>query len=187
VAGGKRIPVQGTPVVLSNPMVILVTNPITSQKSDEMPNLPPQVSRDPFAIVMVVDQSQTCLSCAPGTENLFTPKQALPEWVIKAKYPFHYSFTIFDHLGVYVNKTQGDVTEAMIGKIPMERDGYRSLRFRWIPIAHNGEAVGTGAYILKGLVLNHLNEQQKGSQGETQVVRKSQAVVFATFGYLRQN
>ncbi|MDB5051211.1 MAG: hypothetical protein JWO30_4282 [Fibrobacteres bacterium] len=187
VAGGKRIPVEGEPQLVKNPMVIVVTNPIVSEKADPQTTLPPEVIRNPFGVVVVTFDNQVCLNCPPGTENVFTPNHALPEWVIKSKYAFHYNFTIFDHLGNYINKTQGQVTEAMIAKIPLEADGYRSLRFRWIPIAHNGAAVGTGAYILKGMVQNHLNEAQTGGQGESQVVQQSQTAVFATFGYLRQN
>jgi hypothetical protein len=46
--------------------------------------------------------------------------------------------------------------------------------------------VGTGAYIIKGLVQNLNGETQRGTQGEVQVVGAAQKTVLATFGYLRQ-
>ena len=74
----------------------------------------------------------------------------------------------------------------MMAKLPQDPDGLRSLRFSWKPISHNGNEVGTGAYIIKGLVQNLNGETQRGSQGEVQVVGAAQKTVLATFGYLRQ-
>jgi fibro-slime domain-containing protein len=185
VGGGKRIRVEGEPAVLVNPLKIEVANLITYKADQTILSVPPQVARAPFAVVGETGANEVCLNCASGTENVFTRKGVVPQWVIKSKYAFHYTFFVYDHLGNYINNTEGQVTEAMIAKLPPGTDGYRSLVFRWVPVAHNGAAVGTGAYILKGSVVNHLNEQQVGTQGEPQLVVKSQAVVFATFGYLR--
>ncbi len=185
VGGGKRIPVEGDPQVLTNPIVIQVTNLITSRHSRENATPSSEAIKNPFAVVGVADQGEICLSCAPGTDDVFTRKGVIPQWVIKSRYAFHYTFFVYDHIGNFINKTEGQVTEGMIAKIPQDASGYRSLFFRWLPIAHNGAYVGTGAYILKGVVVNHLNESQRGSQGEAQVVKESQTAVFATFGYLR--
>jgi hypothetical protein len=188
VSGGKRIPVEGTPLTLFNPMTILITNPIVPQQAGAPTTVPPEIRKDPFAVVVTSPIGQPlCVNCRPGTENRFTSGGVLPEWVIKTKYGFHYSFTIFDHLGNFVSKTSGQITEAMVARALQDGEGYRSLRFRWIPVAANGAMVGTGAYILKGVVLNHDKEPQVGSQGEEQILRKSSAAVFATFGYLRQH
>jgi fibro-slime domain-containing protein len=187
VAGGKRIPVEGDPQVLDNPKTIVVTNPIVPEKQTANPSVPAEVVRNPFAVVAGTDPLSICLNCPPGSDQVFTTQRGLPEWMIKTRYAFRYEFAIYDHLGNYVNKTRGDVTDEMIAKIKADKDGYRSLRFRWVPIAHNGAAAGTGAYILKGTVLNKTNEVQQGSQGESQIVRQSQTSVFAKFGYLRQN
>ena len=186
VGGGKRIPVQGGPQTLVNKLIIEVVNRILPRQGDLEPDIS-QVRQNPFAVI--VNQTGTgpiCLDCRPGTEPLFTGDLPIPEWVIRGKYAFHYAFTIFDHLGNYVSKTEGQITEAMLAKAQQDPEGFRTLRFRWIPVAHNGAAVGTGAYILKGVVINHENEAQKGSQGEAQILKQSQSAVFATFGYLRQ-
>ena len=188
VPGGKRIPVEGTPVTLINPMTIHITNPIVPQQVGGPTTLPPELRNDPFAVVVTTLNGQSlCVNCKPGTENRFTTGGVLPEWVIKTRYGFHYAFTIFDHLGNFVSKTSGQITEAMVAKAIQDAEGFRSLRFRWIPVAANGASVGTGAYILKGVVLNHDAESQLGSQGEDQILTKSSTEVFATFGYLRQN
>jgi fibro-slime domain-containing protein len=187
IAGGKRIDVEGSKETLTNNIVILLTNPIVPGQVNIFPIVPELVRQDPFAAIgKDAVGAPTCLSCPPGTENIFLHGRPVPEWIIKSKYAFSYSFTIFDHLGNYVSKTNGQITEAMIAKIKQDPQGFRSLRFRWIPVSHNGSEVGTGAYILKGVVINHQDEPQKGTQGEDQIIRQSQSAVFATFGYLRQ-
>lgn len=187
VGGGKRIPVEGVPQILNNTLLIHVTNPVVSQQNITFQSLSLEVRQNPFAVVGTTPVGvDICLSCAPGTGSVFTPNYPLPEWVIKSKYAFQYSFVIFDHIGNFVSRTEGKVTEAMLAQAAQDKDGFRALKFRWLPVARNGATVGTGAYILKGVVVNHENEEQKGSQGENQLLRQAQTAVFATFGYLRQ-
>jgi fibro-slime domain-containing protein len=188
VGGGKRIPVEGTPVVLNNKILIQVINAI-KQKTITVydPALSSEVLKDPFAGIGIgPGGSDICLNCPRGTDQTFLDRNlSRPEWILKSKYAFQYTFTIYDHMGQYVNKTQGKIDEAMMAKLTQDSEGFRSIRFRWIPVASNGSAVGTGAYILKGVVLNKDNEDQTGSQGEPQVVKRTQTPVFATFGFLR--
>lgn len=187
VPGGKRIPVEGGPLNVDNHFQILVTNPIVPQLADEGP-APTEVRANPFAVVGVSNfGTLECLNCSPETKSSFLGGSAPPEWLVRSKYPFHYIFAIYDNLGEYVARTTGEVTAAMMAKLPQDPDGLRSLRFRWKPISHNGNAVGTGAYIVKGVVQNLKGETQRGSQGEVQVVGAAQKTVLATFGYLRQN
>jgi fibro-slime domain-containing protein len=189
VGGGKRIPVEGAPIVVNNQILIEVKNPIiSSQVSDYRANVPVEVRKNPFAVVGAGPGGHlVCLNCAPGTDAHFMPIKPLPEWIIKSKYAVQYNFSIFDHLGNFVNKTEGRITEDMLEKLPQDAEGFRSLRFRWVPQAKTGESVGTGAYILRGTVLNRQAEVQRGSQGESQVLTSAQTPVFLTFGYLRQN
>ncbi len=190
IPGGKRIPVEGVPQKLINNFHITLTNPIVPDQEGGETTLPPDVRAKPFAIVgvtLISSNQLICLDCRSGTENIFLGNRKLPEWIITSKYAFHYTFTIYDHLGNYVSKTDGQVTEAMMAKLAQDKDGFRSLRFRWTPVSHSGGAVATGAYILKGYVINHKDEAQKGSQGEDQTLDGAQRAVFATFGYLRQH
>jgi fibro-slime domain-containing protein len=186
VAGGKRIPVEGGPLNVANTFEIKVTNPIVPQSAESVqPSA--AVRARPFAVIGGTEFNQNvCLDCGPGTDTEFLGGEVPPEWVIRSKYPFHYAFSIFDHLGNFVNRIQGEVSAEMMAKVAQDPDGLRTLRFRWKPIADNGRAVGTGAYILKGLVQNLAGEAQQGSQGESQVVQAAQKTVLATFGYLRQ-
>lgn len=188
VGGGKRIPVEGTPEVLKNKIIIQVTN-VTEQISKTYSDrvFSSDVLKNPFAgIGTGPGGSDVCLNCPRGSDQTFLDNNlSRPEWILKSKYAFQYSFTIYDHMGQYVNKTQGRIDEAMMAKLTQDAEGFRSIRFRWIPVASNGSAVGTGAYILKGVVLNKENEEQTGSQGEPQLVKQTQTAVFATFGFLR--
>lgn len=186
IPGGKRIPVQGGPLNVTNAFEIKVTNPIVPQLLEDG-TVTQAVREQPFAVVGLTASNQmACLFCAPGTEDDFLRRGVPPEWIIRSKYPFRYNFTIYDHLGHFVARTSGEVTTAMMGQVAQDKDGMRSLRFRWKPISHDGQAVGTGAYIIRGLVQNTPGETQRGSQGEVQIVKGAQQTVLATFGYLRQ-
>lgn len=188
VAGGKRIPVEGAPLVVNNQILIQVSNPIVSQVTELRADLPMVIKQNPFAVVGAGPGGHlVCLNCSPGTDAHFMPIKPLPEWIIKSKYAVQYNFSIFDHLGNFVNRAEGRITEDMLAELPMDAEGFRHLRFRWIPHARNGESVGTGAYILRGTVLNRHSEVQRGAQGESQVLTSAQTPVFITFGYLRQN
>ena len=188
MGGGKRIPVEGTPVTVNNQIVIQVVNAI-KQKSITIsdPVFSNAVLKNPFAGIGVgPGGTDICLNCPRGADQTFLDQNlSRPEWILKSKYAFQYTFTIYDHMGQFVNKTQGKIDEAMMAKLTQDAEGFRSIRFRWIPVAENGTAAGTGAYILKGVVHNKQNEDQTGSQGEPQVVRQTQTAVFATFGFLR--
>lgn len=185
VPGGRRVPVEGEPQDVKNDFRILLTNPIVPG-TEEIPTVTPEIRKDPFAIVADFNGQLVCLNCKNGSETVFLGRNTIPEWVIKSKYAFHYTFTIFDHLGAFVARTSGQVDDAMMAKVAQDKEGFRSLRFRWQPVAHNGAAIATGAYILKGIVQNKVNEAQKGFQGEGQRVEAAQRGVFATFGFLRQ-
>ncbi len=188
VAGGKRIKVEGVPVTVINPITIQVVNSIKPREmGGNLPIIPSDIRIHPFAVVGIdIRDQEICLSCPLGTDPVFLdPSISRPDWILKSKYAFQYTFTVYDHLGQYVNRTQGKVDEDMMAKVAQDKDGFRSIRFRWIPVASNGGAAATGAYILKGVVLNHENEAQTGAQGEGQIVKKSETAVFATFGYVR--
>jgi fibro-slime domain-containing protein len=186
VPGGKRIPVQGGPLTVINDFEIEVISPIKPQLTHDGP-ASWEVRANPFAVVAETRFKElVCLNCARGTEAEFLSREIPPEWIIRSKYPFRYAFTVYDHLGNFVIRTSGEVTAAMMAQVAQDKDGMRALRFRWKPIANNGEPVGTGAYILRGLVQNTPGETQRGAQGETQIVNGTQRAVFATFGYLRQ-
>ena len=188
VPGGKRIPVEGAPQTVANVIGIEVTNPITVQAPSVLPQVPVEVRRNPFAVVHASsdDYGGTCLDCKPGSDVHFTSGRPLPEWILRTKYAVSYQFSVFDHLGQFVAKTSGRITEDMIAKVPVDGEGFRNLRFRWIPVSNDGRSAGTGAYILKGTVYNLQNEGQRGSQGEDQTLAAAETRVLVTFGYLRQ-
>lgn len=186
VPGGKRIAVQGGPVNVANVFEVELTNPIVRQPSDGTA-VPAEVRANPFAVIgLTAAKEPICLSCPAGAEGAFLGGPTPPEWIIRSKYPFHFAFVVYDNLGNYVARTSGEVTAEMMARLPQDRNGFRALRFRWKPIASDGRAVGTGAYILKGWVRNKAGEMLRGIQGEGQVAMAAERDVLATFGYLRQ-
>jgi fibro-slime domain-containing protein len=187
VAGGKRVPVEGEKQVLANKLDITVVNAIVEDREKVSVTYSDAVYDNPIG-ALGQDRSnvQICLNCAAGTDPIFLRERSVPEWVVRSKYGFHYAFQVFDNLGQFVCKTSGDITPEMINRLPSDETGFKNLRFRWIPVAKDRSKVGTGAYILKGTVLNRRNEQQKGPQGEDQTLKDAETAVLLTFGYLRQ-
>lgn len=70
----------------------------------------------------------------------------------KLSHPAQLTLTIFDNLGQFVHKTEVLITKEDLrsGKLARDPDTRAFLmRFAWYPIAHNGNFIGTGAYILR--------------------------------------
>jgi fibro-slime domain-containing protein len=188
VAGGKRIAVEGEKQVLANTLDIRVVNAIVEDRDRLAVTYSDAVYANPIR-ALGQDRSNTkvCLNCIAGTDPVFLQERSVPEWVVRSKYGFHYTFQIYDNLGQFVCKTDGDITSNMINRLPGDETGFKSLRFRWLPLSKDRSKVGTGAYILKGTVLNRRSDEQKGPQGESQTLKDAETAVLLTFGYLRQD
>jgi fibro-slime domain-containing protein len=140
---------------------------------------PDPVRRRPIGVVSVdAGGVPKCLACPAGTQDIFLTPGRFPEWVVSSRYPFRYFFQIYDHLGQFVMSQNGEVTQEMLAQIQGDATGYRGFLFRWVPVAHNGDAVGTGAYILRGKVVDVPVSPEAG-QG------RSEMNLLKKFGYVR--
>jgi fibro-slime domain-containing protein len=142
---------------------------------------PDPILKRPIAVVSVDGGTPACLGCPAGTQDIFLKPGRFPEWVVSSRNSFRYFFQIYDHLGQFVVSQNGSVTQEMLDQISGDATGYRVFRFRWAPVAHNGEAVATGAYILRGKVVSDNPVSPTTGQG------RSETTMLKTFGYVRSD
>jgi hypothetical protein len=149
--------------------------------------------------ILVVDQSQSgggCLNCRdPKVSDVITKTMSEPLKTassapyllsLKVNAPFHYEFSFFDNLGVFVNRAKGDVSAADLSRLRKDKDGNYALALAWWPVSSRGDQVGNGAYIARGTLTTTGDLKAiQGSQGEFRSLANKSENVFFTFGYLR--
>ena len=165
--------------VLPNLITIRMERPLTKMVKGNDAIYPNAILKDPIAAVSTDRGTPACLNCKLRPQDFFLQAGDHPEWVVGSKWPFHYNFKIYDNLGHFVAESDDWITKEMLDAIPSDSSGYRAIRFRWIPVAHNRQLIGTGAYILKAAVVS-------GSESGTQNPLGSKASLALTFGYLRK-
>jgi hypothetical protein len=159
------------------------------------------VTKGPVQIILgaipnpvVVHGKQTCVNCGdagiqkaiPGVE---TGKITAigPTWKVMTKYPFKYTMSFFDNLGQFVNKAEGEVDPDAFEKLrATEKVGDSVLvELTFLPVSFDGSAIGTGAYIMKGLLQIQDQKGLKGPQGETITLVPTERTIVSRFGYIR--
>lgn len=131
-----------------------------------VPNSTPLVDFPPLAApvslpssVFVTDSaSGACLCEASGASPALlqltgaVPKPGfLPHLMsIKIDAPLSYSLQFFSNLGVFVNRAQGEITEADLSKLTRDANGVATVVLYWWPVGLQGQVAGTGAYIARG-------------------------------------
>ena len=183
LAGKRRIPIEGDKPVLTDTIQVRMSRPVSDEpiQSGLLGVLPPKESL--IAVFAGPDNALVCLTCKPGMEGLFV---GTPEWIVRARHPFRFQFRIYDNLGQHVTTLKGEVSAEMIAKAAKDGENFRLIRFRWIPAGVGNRHAGTGAYVLKGLVITDRSQAPKGGQGEPIDLSPSQNEVLLTFGYLRK-
>jgi hypothetical protein len=135
----------------------------------------------PIAILSESGPDARCLECPAAFQDILLQPGGFPEWTTVSRDPFLYSFHIYDHLGQFVASQEGRVGKELLDLLPRDPEGYGVVRFRWIPVSQAGEAVGTGAYILRGRVYTDLSAFPAARPAPTE------ATLFRKFGFLRPN
>ncbi len=123
----------------------------------------------------------TCVhNCDPNVLANADPTHT-PAFVFKVLSPFSYTAIIYDHLGVFVNKSTGTVADDAKWKSLPRKGDTVTVMMNIIPVASDGQLYGTGVYIIKATI---------ATQGETDPVTHSRITAVTTkfinrFGYLR--
>lgn len=163
--------------------------------TDAVTRAPESIILRPIPNPVVVHGDRTCVNC--GVEGIRTvlPTQEPgrigglgPTWKVKTKFPFTYSMTFYDNLGQFVNRADGDVTPQDFEKLRLTETAGDSVlvQLTFLPMAHDGRALGTGAYIMRGVMQIHDQAGIKGSQGEIIKLVPTERTLVSRFGYVRE-
>ncbi len=151
------------------------------------------------SVIVIHNNKGACLNCTnPQIQSVLPTnlKSGLvvdatvgPTWRVNTKYPFSYSIKIFDNLGTFVNKADGEINAAQFAQIramaPNPNDSI-PVYLTFLPIARDGNAIGTGAYIMKGTIsVREQPGQITGSQGEVLSIKPKSKNIVSRFGFIR--
>ncbi len=144
---------------------------------------------DPAAVkdkdkVVVTDAKDHCILNCAGTEE-FHASDAVPTWKITVKSPIKYTMSIYDNLGQFVNRSDGEMTAEDWAKVAKSGDS-ASLQFKIVPVSRDGQQLGTGAYLMHANITAMGDLVTKNSAGESIIVRNAKTEYLKRFGYLRR-
>lgn len=155
---------------------------------------PLPISTGPVLNPVIVHGKETCLNC--GNPDIIKALPTLvpreisaigPTWRVMTKFPFEYSMKFYDNLGNFVNKADGKVGPDDFEKLrATEKVGDSVLvELTFLPLAHGGSIIGTGAYIMRGVLKIQDQQGLKGSQGETITLVPVERSIISRFGFIR--
>ena len=156
---------------------------------------PQPISLRPVPNPVVVHGEHTCVNCGAVVIRDVLPTQEPgklsglgPTWRVKSKYPFNYTMSFYDNVGQFVNKAEGDVGPADFEKLRLTEAAGDSVlvQLTFLPVSHDGRALGTGAYIMRGVMQIHDQAGVKGTQGETINLVPTERTLVSRFGYIRK-
>lgn len=179
------VPVTGEPARADADLNVRLTDPIT--RSSQV------VILRAISNPVVVHGDRTCVNCGALGSVLPTQEPVKlgglgPTWNVKTKFPFTYSMAFYDNLGQFVNRAQGEVSPQDFEKLRLTETVGDSVlvQLTFLPVAHDGRALGTGAYIMRGVMRIHDQTGIKGSQGETITLVPTERTLVSRFGYVRE-
>ncbi|GEM_PF-7100671 len=181
------IPVTGNPPRANADLNVGLVDPITHG--------PLQISIQPISNPVVIHGNSVCVNCGdPGIRIVLpTTDPAVistvgPTWKVKTKFPFKYTMIFYDNLGQFVNRAEGEVDPDAFEKLrATEKVGDSVMvQLTFLPVSHDGNAIATGAYIMKGLLQIQDQKGIKGSQGETITLVPTERTIISRFGFIRK-
>jgi hypothetical protein len=149
--------------------------------------------------VLVVDPSPgggACLNCADGrvaaalaTVHADPADAKFDPWLLAMKIqgPVRYTLNFYTTLGDFVNKVDGVVDVAMLGRMRPGSDGHYTIRLYWWPVTETGRPAATGAYVMRGTLSGDgLKNPLLATSTHPLGLPKKTEKITATFGYLRR-
>ncbi len=162
--------------VLSGDPTLKIQHPVTEG-----------VTFDPVKItspVVVLDAKDKCLVNCKGTE-IFHVDGGAPTWNLTIKSPIKFSVKIFDNLGQFVTNSDGEMDANTWSALAKSGDS-ATIHFKILPVAKNGQQLGTGAYLMMTTITALGSEVTKNSAGESIVVKNAKRDYLRKFGYVRR-
>jgi hypothetical protein len=105
-----------------------------------------------------------------------------PTFVVTTASSFSYEFSIFDHLGLFLNSASGVVDSARWEQMRGSADSL-ACAITILPVSRNGQRFGTGAYILRGTLTTR--QTNRPDPGKPKFVKSTVIPILNRFGYIR--
>ena len=174
VLPGRIVPiVDGTPKVkwvtdLSGKNPIDVDVPATSIHTDS---------------VLVTDVKGNCILNCKGTEP-YHKSLSIPSLKLTVYSPIVLSASVYDHHGQFVNQLGGYMDSTVWNRLDKKGDS-AEVHIKIPPYSMDGQAIGTGAYIVR-MEIRALGDQvTRGADGQSIVVKNAHREYVNRVGYLR--
>jgi hypothetical protein len=139
--------------------------------------------------IVILDKNGKCTgaNCDGGVPDIVLDKDVrpnLPRWDAIVRSPVRITMKIFDNLGQFVNESKQELTADQWDALPKEGDSAR-VSIHFLPIAKEGQPLGTGAYLMKMDIQGIGGKLQRNSSGEVVEMRAVRQEYFKRFGYVR--
>lgn len=103
---------------------------------------------------------------------------------LKTNVPLRYNLKFFTAQGEFVNKAEGEITEAILDGLKKDGEGNRTVKLYWWPVSSSGIQAATGAYVARGSISAARNTAPRnGSPANPPTLARR---VSSLFGYLRR-
>ena len=170
--GGRVIP------VLDGEVKLTIKEPVTHGESFD-----PDKLKDKDKVV-VTDAKDHCILNCSGTDE-FHAGTAAPTWEISVKSPIRYDVRVYDNLGQFVSRSEGEMTEADWVKLAKTGDS-AALHIKLVPVSREGQQLATGAYLMHANITAMGDLVTKSASGESIIVKNGKTEYLKRFGYVRR-
>lgn len=138
--------------------------------------------------VVILDRNGRCTGANCGGVSTLVMdrdiKPNLPRWDATVRSPVRITMKIFDNLGQFVNESRQEISAEQWDALPKEGDSAR-VSIHFLPIAKDGQTLGTGAYLMKMDIRGIGGKLQRNSAGELVEMKAVRQEYFKRFGYVR--
>ena len=135
-------------------------------------------------IVIQDPNRRTCLqNCGTGIE---IGQNGIPAWNITVRSAFTASMHVYDNLGQFVNRRLNiEFSKADWDKLVKVNDE-ATVVMQFLPIAENGQMIGTGAYVMQVDISTEEDKVIRDSTGAQKIVKSGRTKYLKRFGYVRE-
>jgi hypothetical protein len=171
------LPGRIIPVLNGRPAVEWLNDP-SKDGGDQV-----KVETKPQNPVIITTMDGKCITNCTGTEE-YHKSLKIPALKLTIRSPISYRTKIFDNFGQFVNQSSGQLLKSDWDKLGKSGDSAEVV-MKLLPFSENGQALGTGAYVLVLNVDAEGKEITKNAAGESIVVKSGHKEYVRRFGYLR--
>lgn len=164
--------------VLNGEVKLTIKEPVTEGETFD-----PDKVKDKDKVLVTDDKDRCILNCA-GTDE-FHGAAAVPTWVITVKSPIRYDVRVYDNLGQFVSRSEGEMTQTDWTKLAKTGDS-ASLQIKIVPVSRDGQQFATGAYVMHANITALGDLVTKSSLGESIIVKNGKTEYLKRFGYVRR-